>query len=133
MQDSPEYKDVVEDIIDFFRQRVSVCLKAGINSEQLILDPGFGFGKTLADNYELLNRLNEFKVLDLPLLIGLSRKSMMGNLLNRTPQERLAGSLAGAMLAAQSGANILRVHDVPETVDILKVIAATAEYQQLRL
>ncbi|WP_076412816.1 dihydropteroate synthase [Shewanella sp. UCD-KL12] len=133
MQNAPTYKDVVEDIIAFFRLRIAACIEGGIDAKHLILDPGFGFGKTLTDNYELLNRLSEFKVLELPLLIGLSRKSMMGNLLNRQPQQRLAGSLAGAMLAAQGGANILRVHDVPETVDILKVMDATERYQQLSI
>lgn len=131
MQHAPEYQDVIDDIAVFFEQRLALCLKAGIKREHILLDPGFGFGKTLAHNYEILNRLAELKALELPLLIGLSRKSMMGSLLNRAPQERLAGSLAGAILAAQQGANILRVHDVAETVDILKVMSATEEFSQL--
>ncbi|QFU23964.1 dihydropteroate synthase [Shewanella eurypsychrophilus] len=131
MQHAPEYQDVIGDIAVFFEQRLASCLKAGIKREHILLDPGFGFGKTLVHNYEILNRLAELKALELPLLIGLSRKSMMGSLLNRAPQERLAGSLAGAILAAQQGANILRVHDVAETVDILKVMSATEEFNQL--
>ncbi|WP_418346773.1 dihydropteroate synthase [Shewanella psychrophila] len=131
MQDAPDYRDIVEDVIDFFEQRIDACIKAGIERHQILLDPGFGFGKTLSHNYELLNRLDAFKALELPLLIGLSRKSMLGNLLNREPKERLAGSLAGGLIAAQRGANILRVHDVAETLDCLQVLQATNHYQGL--
>lgn len=131
MQSSPVYSDIVEDISDFFEQRIAACLKAGISREHILIDPGFGFGKTLAHNYELLNRLSEFNRLACPLLIGLSRKSMIGGLLSREPQARLAGSLGGALLAAQQGASIIRVHDVPETVDILKVLAATEAFERL--
>lgn len=131
MQASPEYMDVVADIRAFFEMRIQACLDAGIKRENIILDPGFGFGKTLSHNYELLNRLSEFKVLGLPLLIGLSRKSMMGNLLHRDVSERLAGSLAGVLLAAQGGGHIFRVHDVPQTLDVLKVMKATANYDDV--
>lgn len=130
MQDSPQYHDVIEDVMAFFEQRIDACVQAGIKREQLILDPGFGFGKTLAHNYRLLAHLTKLHDFHLPILIGLSRKSMIGNLLNREVEQRLAGSLAGALIAAQQGAQILRVHDVPETVDVLKVMSATmAEYQ----
>ncbi|WP_408005175.1 dihydropteroate synthase [Shewanella violacea] len=131
MQDAPDYRDTVADVIDFFELRIDACIKAGIKRQQILLDPGFGFGKTISHNYELLNRLTEFKTLKLPLLIGLSRKSMLGDLLNREPQQRLAGSLAGGLIAAQRGANILRVHDVAETLDSLKVLQATNDYQDL--
>lgn len=131
MQTSPKYHDVVEDIKRFFESRIQECINAGIKRENIILDPGFGFGKTLSHNYQLLNRLAEFQELGLPLLIGLSRKSMMGNLLNRDTSERLAGSLAGVLLAAQRGGDIFRVHDVPETADVLKVLSATRHYKNI--
>ena len=131
MQAAPEYLDVVGDIKLFFEDRIKACIDAGIKRENIILDPGFGFGKTLSHNYELLNRLNEFHDLALPLLIGLSRKSMIGNLLNRDVTERLAGSLAGVLLAAQRGGHIFRVHDVPQTLDVLKVMQATKKYKNL--
>jgi len=131
MQDAPEYSDVVDEIKQFFKQRIQACCDAGLKREHLLIDPGFGFGKSLAHNYELLNRLEEFKSLGTPILAGLSRKSMMGNLLSRDVPHRLAGSLAGAMLSAQRGADIIRVHDVAETVDVLKVLDATHHFGQL--
>ena len=131
MQDAPEYSDVVDEIKQFFKQRIQACCDAGLKREHLLIDPGFGFGKSLAHNYELLNRLEEFKSLGTPILAGLSRKSMMGNLLSRDVPQRLAGSLAGAMLSAQRGADIIRVHDVGETVDVLKVLDATHHFGQL--
>jgi len=131
MQDAPEYSDVVDEIKQFFKQRIQACCDAGLKREHLLIDPGFGFGKSLAHNYELLNRLEEFKSLGTPILAGLSRKSMMGNLLSRDVPQRLAGSLAGAMLSAQRGADIIRVHDVAETVDVLKVLDATHHFGQL--
>jgi len=128
MQQQPSYDDVIEDIKLFFQQRIKACQQAGISRQRLILDVGFGFGKTLAQNYQLLAKLTEFHQFDLPLLSGTSRKSMIGNLLNRSPEQRLAGSLATAIIAAQQGAQILRVHDVKETVDALKVLQATANH-----
>lgn len=121
MQSNPQYNDLFADINHFFQQRIDACQTAGIKPQQLILDPGFGFGKSLAHNYELLKRFDEFNRFNLPVLAGLSRKSMIGNLLNRTTDERLAGSLAGALIAAQRGAKIIRVHDVKETADVLAV------------
>ena len=128
MQSAPEYHDVVADVFKFLNERIQACLEAGIPRERLLIDPGFGFGKTLEHNYELLAKLERFAQFELPILIGLSRKSMIGNLLARPTSERLAGSLAGAMIAAQKGAHIIRVHDVPETVDMLKVLQATQAY-----
>jgi len=122
MQNSPHYNNLFDDIILFFEQRILACQKVGIKKEQLIIDPGFGFGKTLEQNYQLLTDMNKFMQLGLPMLAGLSRKSMIGNLLNRDVDERLAGSLTTAILAAQQGAKIIRVHDVKETVDALKVL-----------
>ncbi|MGZ9897607.1 dihydropteroate synthase [Shewanella gaetbuli] len=128
MQDNPNYDDVVADVDLFFQQRILACEAAGITRENIILDPGFGFGKTLAHNYRLLASIPALHQFHLPILIGLSRKSMIGDLLNRPASDRLAGSLAGALIAAQQGAQILRVHDVPETVDVLKVMSATMDY-----
>ena len=124
MQAAPHYDDLLADIKQFFNQRIAACKTAGIKQTQLILDPGFGFGKTLSHNYQLLAQFNDFNQFGLPLLAGLSRKSMIGNLLNRNTNERLAGSLAGALIAAQNGAHIIRVHDVKETADVLNVLQA---------
>nr|WP_324257753.1 dihydropteroate synthase [Cellvibrio fontiphilus] len=124
MQNSPIYGDVVAQVSDFLRARALACESAGIASEQILLDPGFGFGKTLEHNLALLNGLPKLASLGFPLLVGMSRKSMLGHLLGRPVEQRLAGSLALAMLAAERGAAIIRVHDVAETVDVLKVLAA---------
>jgi dihydropteroate synthase len=129
MQDDPQYNEVIGDIKQFFIDRIRVCEQAGIKRERLILDPGFGFGKTLEQNYQLLAQLNQFNDLGLPLLSGTSRKSMIGNLLARDIDERLAGSIATAIIAAQQNATIIRVHDIKETVDALKVLSMTAKYQ----
>ncbi|QUN06620.1 dihydropteroate synthase [Shewanella yunxiaonensis] len=125
MQSAPHYENLLKDVDDFFIERITSCEAAGLPKELLLLDPGFGFGKTVEHNYQLLAHLQDFAKFDLPLLIGLSRKSMIGNLLGRPVAERLAGSLSGALLAAINGAHIIRVHDVPETLDVLKVLAAT--------
>jgi len=124
MQNDPHYNDLASEINDFFNQRIAACETAGIRQSQLILDPGFGFGKTLKHNYQILSQFNDFAQFGLPLLAGLSRKSMIGNLLNRDTENRLAGSLAGALIAAQNGAHIIRVHDVKETADVLGVYQA---------
>jgi len=131
MQENPEYNDIIDDILDFFRQRIDCCERSGINKERLVLDPGFGFGKTVAHNYEVLAKFAQFKTLGLPVLAGVSRKSMIGNLLNRDVSERLAGSLAAAIVAVQQGANIIRVHDVQESVDALNILKAVTQYNQL--
>lgn len=124
MQQAPHYNDLAGEINDFFSQRIAACEAAGIKQSQLILDPGFGFGKTLKHNYQILAQFNDYAKLGLPLLAGLSRKSMIGKLLNRDTDDRLAGSLAGALIAAQNGAHIIRVHDVKETADVLGVYQA---------
>ena len=123
MQLEPHYDDLVGDICSFFDQRIGACLEVGIPREHLILDPGFGFGKTLVQNYQLLGRLDELARFDLPLLVGMSRKSMIGQLLDRPVEERLAGSLAAALYVVTQGAQIVRVHDVQETVDALRVFS----------
>jgi len=125
MQQQPQYHDLIGDISSFFQQRIAVCEQVGISSSRLMLDPGFGFGKSLEQNYNLLAQMHKFQSLNLPILAGLSRKSMIGDLLNRDVNERLSGSLATALIAAQQGAQIIRVHDVKETVDVLKVLHAT--------
>jgi len=130
MQTNPQYDDLLDDISEFFRQRIDACQTAGINKERLILDPGFGFGKSLEQNYKLLANLSTFKPLGLPLLSGTSRKSMIGDLLNREVNERLSGSLTTAVLAVQNGASIIRVHDVKETMDALKILQITHQLQR---
>lgn len=125
MQKDPRYDDVVGDIHRFFEQRIEACLAGGVREENIVLDPGFGFGKTLDHNLELLRRLDEFLDLGRPLLIGISRKSMLGKLLDDAPpDERLPGSLAAAVIAAWQGASIIRAHDVLETVRALRVTTA---------
>jgi dihydropteroate synthase len=127
MQLKPEYRDVVAEVTGFLRERVQSLEAAGIARSRLCIDPGFGFGKNLAHNFELLKNIGQMqKALDLPLLAGLSRKSMIGDITGRPVEQRLAGSLAAALAAAEQGAHILRVHDVAETVDVLKVWQAVA-------
>jgi dihydropteroate synthase len=121
MQANPTYQNLISEINQFFEERVLACNKAGINQNRIILDPGFGFGKTLSHNFEILEQFNQFSTLGFPLLAGLSRKSMFGQLLNRETNERVAASLAGALLCAQKGAHIIRVHDVKETADVIGV------------
>jgi dihydropteroate synthase len=124
MQDSPTYRDVVAEVRQFLEARVEACLAAGLSAERIVLDPGFGFGKTLAHNLELLRRLQDLSASGFPILAGLSRKSTVGALTGRPPDERIHGSVALAVIAALNGARILRVHDVVATVDALKVVEA---------
>lgn len=131
MQQSPSYRDVVAEVIEFLRLRVSACEAAGIPREQLIIDPGFGFGKTLAHNLVLLADLESMQVLGVPVLVGISRKSMVGALTGRTADDRLHGSLAAAVMAVERGAGIVRVHDVAATVDALKLVVAVASASPL--
>jgi dihydropteroate synthase len=126
MQQAPHYDDVVADVTGFLEQRLRVCESAGLPRERLLIDPGFGFGKRLAHNLALLAGLQALSRLRVPILVGVSRKSMLGSITGRDVGERLAASVPAAMLAAQRGAAILRVHDVAATVDALKVIAAVA-------
>jgi dihydropteroate synthase len=128
MQDNPQYDDVVADIRDFLSRRVAACEAGGIGRDRIVLDPGFGFGKTLEHNLELLARLDELAEEGLPLLAGLSRKRMLGTITGRErPDQRVAASVAVHLLAAQKGASIVRVHDVAETVDALKVLQAVRD------
>jgi dihydropteroate synthase len=124
MQDAPHYADVVGEVRAFLAARLKACREAGFEPAQLAVDPGFGFGKTAAHNLTLLRRLSEFAGLGVPVLAGLSRKSWLGKLTGRPTGERLAGSLALAVIAALNGARIIRAHDVAATVDALKVVAA---------
>ncbi|MEE4302632.1 MAG: dihydropteroate synthase [Wenzhouxiangella sp.] len=125
MQKDPRYDGVVDDIRDFLRERALACEAAGIPASRIVLDPGFGFGKTLEHNLELLARLDEVVALGRPVLVGMSRKSMLGKITGRDrPADRVAASLASHLIAAQKGAVVLRVHDVAETVDALKVLQA---------
>ncbi|WP_237732586.1 dihydropteroate synthase [Bathymodiolus thermophilus thioautotrophic gill symbiont] len=123
MQNNPVYGDVVDDIKHFFEQRIEACVGAGIGTEKLILDPGFGFGKTYEHNLEILRRFNEFKSFGLPLLAGLSRKRMIAQMLNdRKIKGRVVGSTMAAIIAIQKGANMVRVHDVLATKDALTIL-----------
>lgn len=125
MQANPEYQNVVEEVLAWLLQRAAICEQAGVRKENIILDIGFGYGKTLQHNYQLLNHLEQFVATGYPLLIGLSRKSMIGNLLQKDVNHRLVGSIAGALISVMKGAHIVRVHDVEATVDALKVWQAT--------
>ncbi|MGL6549385.1 dihydropteroate synthase [Aeromonas hydrophila] len=120
MQAEPHYDDLLGEVRAFFDERIAACLAAGIRRELLLLDPGYGFGKTLAHNYQLLAQQDKLLDYQLPLLVGMSRKSMIGNLLGRPVDERLAGSLACALIGMQRGARIIRVHDVRATMDALR-------------
>ena len=126
----PVYDDVILQVSQYLMERMACCQEAGINRERLILDPGFGggmFGKTPTYDLAILHGLRRLHQLGLPVLAGMSRKSFIGATLGREAQERLAGSLAAAMLAAQAGAQIIRVHDVAETVDVLRLMQAVGE------
>ena len=125
MQANPYYDDVVGEVLEFLQKRTALCLKAGMKPENIIWDVGFGFGKTVQHNYKLLQQLARFAVEGFPLLAGLSRKSMIGAVLDKTVEQRVMGSAAGALIAAMNGATILRVHDVEQTADALKIWQAT--------
>lgn len=124
MQDNPHYENVTADVGRYLEQRMAACAAAGIGAERIILDPGFGFAKTLEHNLSLFKHMEALCRLGRPLLVGVSRKSMIGLTLDRPVDERLYGSLALAALAMTKGARILRVHDVAETVDVVRMIAA---------
>jgi dihydropteroate synthase len=119
MQDNPTYNDLLGDINQFFFERIHECLNNGIKRGNLLIDLGFGFGKTLEQNYQLLGRLDTFQSFSLPIVCGVSRKSMIGDLLNATVDDRLYGSLALALYSVSKGANIIRVHDIKETKEAL--------------
>lgn len=124
MQVNPKYNDVTEEIFNFFTKKINYCLQNGINKEKIFIDPGFGFGKTLEHNKLILKNLATFTKLEVPILVGLSRKSMIGDILNKPINERLYGSVAAAVIAYTNGARIIRTHDVKESLDALKVTAA---------
>jgi len=124
MQDNPHYEDLVGEVSTFLADSMARCAAAGIGAERIVLDPGFGFAKTLQHNLSLFKHMEALHALGRPLLVGVSRKSMVGQTLNRPVAGRLYGSLALAALAMTKGARILRVHDVAETVDVVRMIAA---------
>ncbi|QKF51281.1 dihydropteroate synthase [Pseudomonas graminis] len=124
MQNDPHYTDLVAEVSAFLRERMEQCVAAGIPVENIILDPGFGFAKTLEHNLSLFKHMEALHALGRPLLVGVSRKSMIGKVLDKPVDQRLNGALALAAMAMAKGAKILRVHDVPETVDVVRMIAA---------
>jgi len=126
MQDAPRYEDVLDEVGGFLESRLQVCLDAGFRKGQLMLDPGFGFGKTLEHNLRLLNNLEKLHKHGVPLLVGTSRKSMIGQTLDREVDQRLSGSLATVAIAVMKGAQIIRVHDVSETADVVRMCHAVA-------
>ncbi len=131
MQAGPEYREVVGEVAGFLQERATIMQDAGIAGERLCVDPGFGFGKTLDHNLALLGHLSEIRAATaLPVLAGLSRKSMLGAITGKPVEQRLAASIAAALAAAEQGAAILRVHDVAETVDALKVWYAVKHKQE---
>lgn len=124
MQAAPEYAALPGDIIDFLAERIEACVTAGLSRDLLIVDPGFGFGKNDQHNLEILAKLDQFAELGLPLLVGLSRKRTLGNLTGKSAEQRAAAGVAAAVIAVENGANIIRTHDVADTVDALKVVSA---------
>ena len=127
MQDDPQYRDVVAEVSSFLADRVDVCVAAGMDEDLIVVDPGFGFGKTHAHNVELLANLRQLRVRERPLLVGISRKSTLGDLTDREISERMPASVAAAVVAVMQGADIIRAHDVKATVDALKVAQAVLE------
>jgi dihydropteroate synthase len=127
MQRAPEYDDIVDDVARFLEQRASACLEAGVEPRNIVVDPGFGFGKTLAHNLQLLRGLRRIADIGYPVLVGVSRKSMIGQILDRDVDQRLYGGLALALLARQNGTAVIRTHDVGPTVDVLNVMEAVTD------
>lgn len=129
MQQAPEYDNFLLEVHEFLQERLDACIKGGIKRENIILDPGFGFGKTLEHNYNLLANLESFQKYDLPILTGLSRKTMLHKLLGKQPVECLTPSVVGAILCAEKGAHILRVHDVKETAEAVTMLNTMNKYK----
>lgn len=127
MQDDPRYRNVRRDVSSFLTERMRVAEQVGVRADNIILDPGFGFGKSVEHNYQLLATLEQLHILGHPLLVGVSRKSMLGAVTGRDVNERLPASLAAATISAMKGASILRVHDVRETVDAVRIVTAVKE------
>jgi len=130
MQQAPQYQDVVTEVAAFLQRRIDVCLAAGIEPERICIDPGIGFGKQLPHNLRLLARLDALLALDFPLLLGVSRKSLFGQLLGRPVQDRLPASLAAAAVAVWQGAAIVRAHDVRASVDAVRVVQALQQARE---
>ena len=124
MQANPVYENVTDDVIVFLQQRIKECIEAGLSKSKLLIDPGFGFGKTLQHNLQLMHDLPKFEKLDCPLLVGVSRKSMIGQILDVEVDDRLIGSVALETLAVWSGADIIRAHDVKQAVEAVKISMA---------
>jgi len=122
MQLNPDYKDIVNEILDFFKMKIEIAIQSGINRSMIILDPGIGFGKTVEHNFELLSRLNEFNVLELPIMIGPSRKSFIGITLDLPPEDRVEGTAAAVSAGVMNGASIVRVHDVKSMKRVVRII-----------
>lgn len=127
MQQKPNYNHIVSEVSTFLQQRIKQAQQLGISLSRIIIDPGFGFGKTQQHNVELLREFSHFSALGVTLLAGISRKSMLGNIVQRPAEQRVAASIAAALIAVQNGAHIVRVHDVAATVDALKVWCAIQE------
>ncbi len=130
MQANPHYQNVAGDIMEFLKERIAVCHAAGIQSGRLLVDPGFGFGKTDRQNLELLHNLQQLSVLGPPLLVGLSRKRLLGSLTGRSAEQRVFAGVAAAVMAVERGARIVRTHDVAQTIDALRVAKAVMEAGQ---
>ncbi|MBQ8706672.1 MAG: dihydropteroate synthase [Succinivibrionaceae bacterium] len=133
MQQNASYSDLIGDISTFLYERIHICLNAGVRRDNLMIDPGFGFGKNLEQNYRLLGQLDRFKSFGLPILVGLSRKSMIGDLLKVNADSRLAGSIAANLFAVGAGADILRVHDVKEMAEALKVYMYAMKFSKQKI
>ncbi|MEQ3725239.1 dihydropteroate synthase [Alcanivorax sp.] len=130
MQDNPHYDDVTAEVVAFLREQIAACERAGIARERLLVDPGFGFAKNVQHNLLLMQEMADLQSLALPILIGVSRKSLFGKVLNRDVSERLPGSLAAAVMCVERGAMIVRAHDVKETVDVVRFAHAVRESQR---
>lgn len=129
MQLNPKYKDIVNEILDFFKMKIKIAIQSGINRSMIILDPGIGFGKTVEHNFELLSRLNEFNVLELPIMIGPSRKSFIGITLDLPPEDRVEGTAAAVSAGVMNGASIVRVHDVKSMKRVVRIIEKVKNVQ----
>ena len=127
MQDKPEYEDIIEDLIKFFSSRIKMLRERGLRD--IIIDPGFGFGKTIDQNYELLDKLDQLQILKLPILVGLSRKSMIYKFLNQNPSESLDGSIVLQVIALQKGARIIRTHDIAAADICRKLVEKVSAYR----
>jgi len=130
MQNAPSYTNILNEVDEFFGERIVACERHGISKGNIILDPGFGFGKALSHNLTLLANLSFFEHFDCVILAGLSRKSMLGLILDKKVDQRLAASVSAAVIAASNGASIVRVHDVEETVDAIRVLSSVKQYVQ---